>query len=130
MSGPRFDFDFFSVHVDYGVEGPVIRDSQPKTLRITIRNRYKIQANLTLHWYLPEGWRVSPGADGYTLILPPGMSGPVVFDCGVTAERVVHATNRAVLEITIAGRPTVMLVPVTLLNGNLIPPAATAAACQ
>ncbi len=28
--------------------------------------------------------------------------------------------NRAVLEITIEGRPTVMLVPIQLLNGNLI----------
>jgi hypothetical protein len=27
--------------------------------------------------------------------------------------------NRAVLEITMEGRPTVMLVPVTLLNGSL-----------
>jgi ADP-ribosylglycohydrolase len=128
MSGPRVDFDFFSVHVDYRAEGPVIRDGQPKVLRVTIRNRYKIQANLTLHWYLPEGWRVSPGADGYVLSLPAAISDPVVLDYGFTAERVVQTTNRAALEITIAGRPTVMLVPVTLLNGNLIPPAASPAA--
>lgn len=28
--------------------------------------------------------------------------------------------QRAVLELTIAGRPTVMLVPVMLVNGNLL----------
>ncbi|MFZ4396396.1 MAG: hypothetical protein ACOYOU_12305 [Kiritimatiellia bacterium] len=38
----------------------------------------------------------------------------------ITAERLSKATNRAVLEITTAGRPTVMLVPVTLLNGNIV----------
>lgn len=119
MSGPRFDFDFFSVHVDYGPGGPLISDEQMKTLRVTIRNRYKIAANLTLHWYVPEGWRVATGADGYVLSLPAVISGPVVLEYGLTAGRISQSMNRAVLEITIAGRPTVMLVPVTLLNGNV-----------
>jgi ADP-ribosylglycohydrolase len=118
-SGPRFDFNDFSVHVDYGEEGPLIRDGQPKTLRLTIRNTCKIQANLSLHWYLPEGWRVSPGIDGHVLSFPAHYGAPVQLDCTFTAERLMKATSRAALEITIEGRPTVMLVPITLLNGNL-----------
>ena len=54
FNGVRFDFDFFRVHVDYGSEGPVIGESRPKTLSITIHNRDKTQANLSLRWYLPE----------------------------------------------------------------------------
>ncbi len=117
MSGPRFDFDFFTVQADYGEAGAVIRDGQPKTVRLMIRNTYKIQANLSLHWYLPEGWRVSPSTDGYALSFP-GRS--LQLDFAFTADRLTQATHRAVLEITIAGRPTVMLVPVTLLNGNML----------
>jgi len=116
-NGPRFDFDFFSVHVDYGVEGPVIRDGQPKTLTLTVSNTYKTQANLSLHWYLPEtGWQVSPSADGYLLTFP-GKSKTVQYT--FTAEHLTRSTNRGVLEITIEGRPTAMHIPITLLNGNL-----------
>jgi ADP-ribosylglycohydrolase len=120
FSGPRYDFDFFSVHVDYGDGGPVIRDGQPKRLRVTIRNTYKTQANLTLHWYLPAGWSVSPSADGYALSMPHALGKPVTLDYALLAPQVSSATSRAVLEITIAGRATVMLVPVMLLNGNLM----------
>ncbi|MDD5350308.1 MAG: ADP-ribosylglycohydrolase family protein, partial [Chthoniobacteraceae bacterium] len=61
MRGPRYDFDFFSIKVDYGGDGPVLRDGQPKEVTVSIHNRYKIQANLSLHWYLPgEEWQVAP----------------------------------------------------------------------
>jgi ADP-ribosylglycohydrolase len=121
FNGPRFDFDFFNIYLDYGMDGPVIRDGQPKSLTVTIENRYKIQANLSLHWYLPEsGWKVSPSADGYVLSLPGHLGKASSLTFTFTAERLTCATNRAVLEITIEGRPTVMLVPITLLNGNLL----------
>ncbi len=117
----NFEFDFFTVDVSYGEEGPVIRDGQPKEVTVTIRNTYKTQANLSLHVYLPEaGWQVGPSADGYLLTLPGHTGKPLEVRYSFTAERVTRATNRAVVEITIAGRPTAMLVPITLLNGNLI----------
>jgi hypothetical protein len=37
------------------------------------------------------------------------------------APKLTRTCNRAALEITIEGRPTVMLVPVMLLNGNMLP---------
>ena len=125
MNGTRFDFDFFTVHVDYGTDGPVIRNGRPKALRVTISNTYKTQANLSLHWYLPEGWDISPAADGYAMSFPGNIAPPVQLQYTFTAERVARATNRAALEITIEGRPTVMLVPIALLNGNLTAPLAT-----
>jgi hypothetical protein len=123
MNCMRFDFDFFSALVDYGEEGPVIRDGQPKLVKVTIENHFKkIQANLSFHWYLPDpGWAVSPSADGYALSLGWRSSQPVVLSCTFTATHLTKSTNRAVLEITIEGRPTVMHIPITLLNGNMIP---------
>ena len=120
FNGPRFDFDFFSAYVDYGPDGPIIRDGQAKSLTVTIENRYKIQANLSLHLYLPEtGWKVSPSADGYAMSLPGLVGKPLALNYTFTAERLTRSTSRAVLEITMEGRPTVMLVPITLINGNL-----------
>src|SRR5258707_14656560 len=102
MNGGGLDFDFFSAHVDYGTEGPVIRDGQPKLVTVTIENRYKkVQANLSFHWYLPEtGWQVSPSADGYALSFGWRSSKPLIFEYTFTAERLTRSTNRAVLEIT------------------------------
>jgi ADP-ribosylglycohydrolase len=119
-NGPRFDFDFFSVRLDYDEAGPVIRDGEPTTVNVVITNTYKTQGNLSLHWYLPEGWKALPSADGFVLSLPGLIGGTISVPFTFTAERVARATNRAVLEITAEGRPTAMLVPLTLLNGNLI----------
>lgn len=116
-NGPRFVFDFFSVDVDYGAT-PYVRDGQPKAVTITIHNTYKVQAHLALHWYLPEGWRVSPSADGCARSLP---GQPVAIVYRFTADRITRTLNRAALEITSEGRPTVMLVPLQLLNGNGTP---------
>ncbi|MCL5995734.1 MAG: ADP-ribosylglycohydrolase family protein [Chloroflexi bacterium] len=120
MNGPVFRFLDFEVSVDYGAQGPVIRDNLPATVRLHIRNTYKIQANLGLHWYLPDGWKVSPSADGALLALPSHMGEPLEVTFTLEAPAIRAPMNRAVVELTIAGRPTVMLVPLTLLNGNLL----------
>jgi len=52
--------------------------------------------------------------------LPSVLAKPLALHYNFTVERLSRATNRAVLEITIEGRPTVMLVPITLINGNLL----------
>ena len=123
LSGTTHRFDFFTVEVDYGQE-PTIRNGQPKTVRVRIRNCYKVQANISLHWYLPEGWTVSPGQDSVVMSLPKPLVGPVEVDFAFSAERVTRATNRCVLELTIEGRPTIMLVPLVLQNGNTEPQSA------
>ena len=119
MSGPRHDFDFFSVQVDYGQDGPFVRDGQPRNVRLTVFNRYKVQANLAFHWYVPEGWRVTPSADAYAFSFPAHLGKPLTLDWRVGCDQQRGPSNRAVVEITIAGRPTVMLVPIFFLNGNI-----------
>ncbi len=118
VGGPVYHFDFFDVGVDYG-DAPLIRDQTPKSLRLRLYNTYKMQANLNLRWYTPEGWRVLPSSVGTVCCLQPHLREQPIVDVQVVAERVDRPMNRLVLEITIDGRPTVMLVPITLLNGNV-----------
>lgn len=118
MNGPRFDFAFFSVAIDYG-DTPKIVDGEPKMVRLTVYNQYKVQANLLVRWLTPPDWTVSPSGSAYALSHPANLSRePVIFSFEVTVPRITRAMERAVVEITIEGRPTVMTVPITLLNGN------------
>ncbi len=124
-NGPRFGFDFFTIDVDYG-ETPIIRSGASRPVRFTIRNRYRTQSNLAVRWYVPEGWHVAPGPDAVALSLPSHLGPPVTLECLVQADRGCRPVNRCVVEFTAEGRPTVMLVPITLLNGNAQPVAGTA----
>ncbi len=120
INGGRFVFDFLTVCLDYG-PGPIVRDGTPKQVLVTVHNTYKVQSNLSLHWYVPEGWRVTPSPDGYVMSLPQSIGAPVALAYELLCDRVMRTMNRAVLEITIEGRPSAMLVPLTFLNGNALP---------
>jgi len=110
------------VHVNYG-ERSVLMDAQtPKTVKLTFKNVFKHQHNLNLHWYLPEGWSVNPGPDTYLMSLTGWIAGePPTLEFTFTAEKFTGTTQRAVLEITIPGRSTVMLVPLVFINGGAYP---------
>ncbi|MFB3892115.1 MAG: ADP-ribosylglycohydrolase family protein [Phycisphaerae bacterium] len=115
--GPVYSFDFFDVAIDYGGEA-MIRNGQPKTIRVTIHNTLGMQATLNLRWLLPAGWRISPSAEGSVMSVTRRWEEPPCLEFTLTADQVTQPTNRAVLEITADGRPTCMLVPIVLLNGN------------
>jgi ADP-ribosylglycohydrolase len=117
-NGPIYRFPFFDVAVDYGAS-PTVADGTPKTVRLRIDNTYKVQATLNLRWYAPEGWRVSPAEEGKLFSLPTHLGVPLVVEFALQAEKVPSITNRFVVELTSDGRPTVMLVPIILLNGSL-----------
>jgi len=117
--GPRFDFEGFSFLWDYGEAGPVIRPAEPKQIVITCFNNSRLQANLSLRWYLPDGWEARPSRQCYVLSLPPLLGEPVQLKFELFAPSLEGSTLRGVLEATIQGRPTVMLMPLTLLNGSL-----------
>jgi ADP-ribosylglycohydrolase len=115
-------FPFYEVAVDVG-EQPLVRDMEPKTVVLRMRNLYKVQDNLRVHWYLPEGWRISPSPDGQIQV-PTGFlqhqsTTQVTFQ--LSTDRVQGDVVRFAIELTVSGRPTVMLVPVTLVNGNYYP---------
>ena len=119
LGGPLYKFDFFDVAVDY--EGsPLIADGVPATVRLRIYNTYKIQATLNVRWYTPDGWQVSPAREGMVFSLPEHMGGPHELVFQVQAGHVDRNINRAAVELTVDGRPTVMLVPVVLHNASLM----------
>ncbi|MBV9849255.1 MAG: ADP-ribosylglycohydrolase family protein [Armatimonadetes bacterium] len=122
--GPTYRFDWFRVGVDYG-DAPAVRSGEPKTVRLTLHNDYKVQANISVHWDVPPGWQVAPSADGVVQSLPPHLAGgrPVTMEFTLHPGPLARSMNRATVELTIEGRPTVMLVPITLLNGDLMPAA-------
>jgi len=117
LNGPKFTFDMFTVALDYG-ESPLVRDNEPKTIRLTIYNDYKVQTNVSLHWYLSEGWHISPSADAYALVMPQSLGEPPTFEFTLQCEHVTRALTRGVVELTAEGRPMTMLVPIALQNGN------------
>ncbi|MFD0716160.1 ADP-ribosylglycohydrolase family protein [Paenibacillus sp. GCM10027626] len=115
-SGTAFRFDFFEIVVDYGEEGAVIRAGESKTIRLVIRNSYKISDILNIRWYGPEGFGLTPaGTSKLFSAIYPDTTKEISFDVSLISPK---GTNRFVVEVTLDGRNTVMLVPVVLL-GNL-----------
>ena len=117
INGNTFRFPFLTVDVDYG-DTPSLRNGEPKTVRIILREPYKVQSNVSLRWYLPDELTIQPADTCLVQCLPAVLSPPATVDFTLLAARVDRAITRAVLELTVEGRPTVMTVPITLLNGN------------
>ena len=118
LGKPVYQFDFFEVAVDYGGD-PTIRNGVPKTIALTIRNKYKVMENFNLHWYLPDGWVVEPSTDTKVFVSNTYIREPettVTFT--LKADSVTCISNRCTVELSVTGRPTVMLVPILLLNDN------------
>jgi hypothetical protein len=117
LNGPLYHFHNFDVYVDYGTEGPLLRPGEPKTIRLVIENKYKVQTGLALHWYAPEDWQIGPSRDLSLLSLPASyrLGGEASFT--VTVVQPHGSTLRAAVEISKAGWPETLLVPILLLNG-------------
>ena len=114
-----FRFDFFEAAVDYDGD-PLIRDGEPKAIELTIRNAYKVMENLNLHWHLPDGWRVRPSADAKVFVPNAFLGAPeTIISFELETDAVTRPSNRCAVELSVEGRPTLMLVPVVLLNGNV-----------
>jgi hypothetical protein len=123
--------DMALVCVDYGESGPVIASGQAKLLTISIEACNKIQLNCNLRWYLPAGWRCAQGTSGYVQVFPAHFHRPAQLSMTLEAGDLEPGVNRAVLELTIPGRPTVQLIPITLLNDSMqsAPVSEAAAGC-
>ncbi len=117
LDGPRFRFDFFDVHLDYGPL-PLVRNGEPKTLRVTIHNTSRVQANLNLRWHWPETCEITPGKQAVLSSWPPWLGPTASATFTLRTDHIESARLRGVLELTVEGRPTAMLMPVVLLNGN------------
>ncbi len=119
LGGPVFRFDFFDVYVDYG-GSPEIRDHAPKTLRLVISNKYRLQARMYIRWLAPEDWTISPAREGQFFIYMWKVDAdPRTLSFDITPARVQAGSIRLVVELTVDSRATAMLVPIVLLNGNI-----------
>ena len=120
-NGPVYPFDFFDVSVDYG-DSPEICDNTPKTISLTVTNRYKHQANLRLRWLAPEEWTIGPSREGQFFIFTGRAdANPRRLVFTLQAPRLPGGLARLAVELTVDARPQVMLVPITLVNGNIKP---------
>lgn len=111
LGGTRHRFDFFDVIVDYDGDASLQPD-RSRTLRIHIINQYKIPATLNLHVYLPGGLEVRPGNTASLHVKQAPFPNRGVVEFEVATERVIEGVARGAVEITRAGHPQVMLVPV------------------
>ena len=118
----------YSMHFDFTcADVEVVMDSAPdiapleeKKITVTVSNHSAAldnkPYNLTLRWWLPEGFSVN---GRQTATLPRRdrrYPGSCTLTYTLTAGEQVAAVSRAVLEIVAEGRPTPMYVPITLLG--------------
>ncbi|NJD01504.1 MAG: ADP-ribosylglycohydrolase family protein [Ruminiclostridium sp.] len=113
LNGPSYSFEYYDVLVDY-IDGPYIKRPYQKRLRIKIVNKYKYAENVNIKWYLHEGWSVSPAKRGKIF----AYTGENEIECILSAEDTDDITFRFVMELTVDGRHTVMLVPVVLQSAG------------
>ena len=115
LNGPIFKFDNFDVMVEY-IGGPYAKDAAITKIKIRVENKYKTQESVNIKWYAPEEWNISPSKSGRAFL---GARSIRDFEFELSKEKIQDSMNRFVVELTIDGRHTVMLVPIVLLNGNL-----------
>ncbi len=116
--GTTFRADFLEATVQYP-DGAFIRAGQPVRVKLSLYNTHRIQTVVNVRWYTPEGWVVTPAAEGTLYVAWSEVLGAKTTEFTVIAPAVKAGVNRAVIEVTIDGKPTVILVPVMLFNGAL-----------
>lgn len=106
----RFRFRYFDVDAEYE-GGPAVWPSCRKTVRLTIRNHSKTPENVNIHVYC-ESAEVLPSPDG-SLHVPEGvwLQNKNSMELDFLFSRPMGPVCRAVVEITMASRAEVMLVP-------------------
>jgi len=111
----RQSFPFFDTVLEY-VSGVDVMPGEAAHVRLTIKNKFRVQASLTIRWYSPEDWEISPRQELKTYTgVNIWHNNSVTHDFILTPPQKASASNRFVIEITVNGRATVMLVPVLLL---------------
>jgi len=114
----RRKFPFFDVALEY-VDGVSVKPGESKKLKLTITNRYRIQAGLSVKCYLPDyySWQVRPNQEFKTFIGTTGhdYSKTIDMEFSYSDRDTPPASTRFVIEITVDGRAEVMLVPVVLV---------------
>jgi len=109
-------FNLFHISVEYP-DGPYIKNNTPARVKVKIANKYKTPQYLKIKWYFDEDITVTPSRSG-KVFCGTWRSSEAGIDFEISVPVVKESVVRGVLEVTVEGRHTVMLVPVALLNGN------------
>lgn len=118
LNAPIYKFGNCDVIVDY-LEGPYVKSASPKKVKLKIEGRFKTQESINIKWYNDEGWIIGPAKYGKVFIGGFGTEN-VEFEFELYSEKVHDFVNRFAVELTIEGKHTVMLIPIVLLNNNLL----------
>lgn len=113
----RTDFIYATAVTEFLGE-PVIVPHGELHVRVTFRNTMPDPKHLHLRWLLPEGWSVRPSAHSVYLAHcgTMDMLSQNVLEAVIVASDKVEPINRLVLEAVCPGRPTVGLIPITVLG--------------
>jgi ADP-ribosylglycohydrolase len=112
-NGPIYKFNECDFELDYS---PFIRtgESTKLTLKIKTNGKAKHQTILNIKWYNDnEVFTISPSMFQSVFV-----GDPKPLEYKITAEGAVPAVSRFVIEVTVSGRHTVMLIPIILLGDH------------
>ena len=115
--GPVFKSNFFTISVDYGEKGPFMKSGESKTVKLRIKNHYRVQGNMSMHIYVPDEWHITPAKDGFIdclRCLDNRQTLEVSFNC----DKMPNHLARGVIEFVCDSRPITILIPLTFINGD------------
>ncbi|RLD11692.1 MAG: hypothetical protein DRI44_02955 [Chlamydiae bacterium] len=109
-------FDFFDIAVNHG-ETPKIICGESKSIIIKVKNKYRMAANINFKVFAPEKISISPNS-GSLYVNYPGTEGQNIneIELTITAEKLNPGANYLTAQFTLPGRPTIMHVPIVLIN--------------
>ena len=119
-SGKSYSIDFIYARamVEF-TDDPVIEPLGELNIKITFFNQMPDSKHINLRWLLPDGWSVEGRKDvflngGSPDNRPDGTVKTITVN--ITAGETVQPVNRIILEASSAGRPSVGLIPITILG--------------
>ena len=107
------DFIYASARVEFDSE-PVIEPMGSLDVKIRFFNQMSDARHLNVRLLLPEGWN----ADGWRrdVYLYHRDDASAVWSAKITANEKVEPVNRVIAEVTVMGRPSAGLIPITILG--------------
>ena len=112
-----FPFAYADVVLD---AAPDIEPMGERKVSVTLTNRSYVldnrPYNLTMRWWLPDGFTVKGRQTAILYHKNSHNPGACTLEYTLTAGESVAAVNRCVLEIVAEGRPAPMYIPITLLS--------------
>ncbi|HHY82594.1 MAG TPA: ADP-ribosylglycohydrolase family protein [Clostridiales bacterium] len=108
-----FDFIYAGARVEFDGE-PVIEPSGSINVKVRFFNKMNDAKHLNIQLHLPEGWTASGWRrDVYLRHQEPASA---LWSATITANEHVEAVNRVIIEASVMGRPSVCLIPITILG--------------